>query len=33
MDPRAEALQAEIQSLATELKDKADMPLDRIESI
>lgn len=33
MDPRAEALQAELLNLATELKDKADMPLDRIEAI
>jgi HK97 family phage major capsid protein len=33
MDPRAEALQAEIMGLASELKDKADMPLDRVMAI
>ena len=33
MDPRAEALQAELVALAGELKDKADMPLDRVEAI
>ena len=33
MDPRVEALHAEILALATEVKDKADMPLDRVEAI
>lgn len=33
MDERVEALQAEILALATEVKDKADMPLDRVEAI
>lgn len=33
MDPRIEALQKEIQDLAAEVVDKADMPLDRVEAI
>jgi len=32
-NPEVEALKAEIKSLATELKDKTDIPLDRIEAI
>jgi HK97 family phage major capsid protein len=33
LDPRIEALQKEIKDLATEVLDKSDMPLDRVEAI